>query len=98
MIHCKTGSDGQFRILKKPTRYYIGSTSVAVNIDSDIPNVALICCDSKVWRVVFDDRLYSDPVLNRIWFTDVDDVCLFYYTTTSIKADRTSSHIILNHM
>lgn len=60
----------------KTSRYPMGSTPVTLKTDPAIPNVALVCCDSKLWRVTYNCFSKADPVLHRVWFTDVESVSI----------------------
>jgi hypothetical protein len=62
---------------RRTSRYPMGSTPVTFKTDPAIPNVALICCDSKLWRVSYDCSSNADPLLYRVWFTAVDTVSNF---------------------
>lgn len=55
-------------------RYPLGSTPVTLKTDPAVSNMALVCCDSKLWRVTYDNFSEADPVLHRVWFTDVESV------------------------
>ena len=58
----------------RTSQYPMGSTPVTFKTDPAMPNVALICCDSKLWRVVYDCSSNADPLLHRVWFTAVESV------------------------
>jgi len=58
----------------RTSRYPMGSTPVTLKTDPAFPNMALVCCDSKLWRVTYDSSSQADPMLNRVWFTDVENV------------------------
>jgi hypothetical protein len=58
----------------RTSRYPMGSTPVTLKTDPASPNVALVCCDSKLWRVTYDSFSQAGPMLNRVWFTDVENV------------------------
>ena len=51
------------------SQYPMGSTAVSFKIDPVAPNIAFVCCDSKLWRVTYDSLSHTDPVLHRLWFT-----------------------------
>jgi hypothetical protein len=74
MLHCQIDVEGSLRVSKNASQYSIGSTPVIIKKDIRFLNAAVICCDSKVWRVCYDNSFYSDPPLNRVWFTDVEKV------------------------
>lgn len=71
---------------KRTSRYPMGSTPVTFKTDPAIPNVALVCCDSKLWRVTYDCCSNADPVLNRVWFTAVETVSNFSADSAALLA------------
>jgi hypothetical protein len=71
----KTTTNGSFHVLKE-FQHHIGSTAVTFKLDPLAPNVALICCDFQLWRMTFDCRSHSDPVMHRVWFTNADNVSI----------------------
>jgi hypothetical protein len=58
----------------RTSRYPMGSTPVTLKTDPAVPNMALVCCDSKLWRVTYDSFSQAGPTLDRVWFTDVESV------------------------
>ncbi len=76
MICYKMTSNGVVKE-RRTSRHPMGSTPVILKTDPAMPNVALICCDSKLWRVTYDYSSHADPLLHRVWFTAVESVsCL----------------------
>jgi hypothetical protein len=74
IAHCRQDSEGFPRIVRKPSHYTIGTTPVVVKIDLTAPSSAFVFCGEKVWRICYDEIVYSDPILNRVWFINTDDV------------------------
>lgn len=98
MVHLTLDTEGHFIVSRIPSYYTIGSTSVVVKSNAETPNIALVCCDSKIWRISFDGRQHSDPILNRIWFTDVDEVSLLVSTAVRLDAELGFSHMTHNRL
>jgi hypothetical protein len=74
---CYSMAPGGVLKKRRASRYPMGSTPVTFKTDPAIPNVALICCDSKLWRVSYDCSSNADPLLHRVWFTAVETVSNF---------------------
>jgi hypothetical protein len=67
LVKYSLSADGIFHQLMARS-LSIGDTDVIVSKDPVNPNAALICCDSKLYRVVFDSSSYSFPPIHRVWF------------------------------
>jgi hypothetical protein len=68
------------RVLKETStsQHPMGSTPVTFKTDPATPNVAFICCDSKLWRVTYDCTSNAEPLLHRVWFTAVESVSFIF--------------------
>jgi hypothetical protein len=74
MKHFTTSCEGRPQGIKAMSQYAIGATPVIIKTNPYTPNVAFICCDSKLWRIEYDGISHADPRIDRVWFTDPENV------------------------
>ena len=95
MNHYKLMPTGTFQEIRS-SKYQLGSTLVTFKVDSAVPHTALICCDSKLWKVTFDYQSCADPPLHRVWFTDADSVSHTSYVP--IQSDAMQCLLVISSM
>jgi hypothetical protein len=78
MKHFSMTSEGRPQGAKAMSQYTMGATPVVIKVDPLVSNVAFICCDSNLWRIEYDGLSYADPRIDRVWFTDPENVRTIY--------------------
>jgi hypothetical protein len=84
MKHFGMTSKGRPQGARAMSQYTMGATPVAIKADPLVPNVAFICCDSKLWRIEYDGLSYADPRIDRVWFTDPENVRATYLCRSAL--------------